>query len=137
MKHRDDELHDVNDPDVARLRKLAHRMDTAFRIPVIGKRIGWDSILGLVPVVGDALALAPAAYIVKEAHRMGVDRTTLARMGFNVGVDVAIGAIPLVGDIFDIGWNANVRNVNLLHAHLRAAAAKKKGDPQAAPVQLS
>ncbi|WP_405111105.1 DUF4112 domain-containing protein [Phaeobacter sp. BS52] len=42
------------------LERLAHGMDRAFRLPVIGARVGWDSILGLVPGVGDALALAPA-----------------------------------------------------------------------------
>ena len=117
------------------MRKLAHRMDNAFRLPVIGVRVGWDSILGLVPVVGDALALAPAAYILKEAHRMGVGPAKLVRMGANLGVDLAIGVIPLVGDIFDIGWNANVRNVDLLHSHLLGQQATKKGDPKAARFQ--
>ncbi len=115
--------------DLDRLRNIAHRMDTALRIPLIGVRVGWDSILGLVPGVGDALALVPAGYIVKEAHRLGASRRILGQMCANVGIDLAIGAIPLVGDLFDVGWKANTRNVDLLHEHLsdrdRAAAARQ------------
>ncbi|HBR37072.1 MAG TPA: DUF4112 domain-containing protein, partial [Sulfitobacter pontiacus] len=97
--------------DLDRLRGLARTMDSALRVPVLGIRLGWDSILGLIPGVGDVLALAPAGYILKEAHRMGASRSVLARMGANVGIDLAIGAIPLIGDIFDVGWKANIRNV--------------------------
>ena len=105
--------------DLARLRWLATTMDSAYTIPMIGTRLGWDAILGLVPVVGDALAIAPSLYIMKEAHRMGVPAWTLGRMGLNTGIDLAIGAIPLVGDIFDIGWRSKSRNVDLLERHLQ------------------
>lgn len=104
--------------DLARLRKLAQRMDSAFRIPVLGVRLGWDSVLGLVPVVGDALTIAPSVFILRESLRMGVSKSVMAQMGINVGIDLAIGAIPLVGDVFDIGWRSNTRNVDLLHNHL-------------------
>ncbi|MEQ6248181.1 DUF4112 domain-containing protein [Sulfitobacter sp. HNIBRBA3233] len=116
---------DTTDPDIARLRSLAHAMDSAFRIPLIGKRVGWDSIVGLVPVVGDALALAPALYIVATARRKGVPLGTLVRMGGNIGIDALIGSIPLVGDLFDIGWKANLRNVDLLDRHIAAQDAQR------------
>jgi len=105
------------DRDLDQLQTLARRMDYAFRIPLLGIRLGWDSILGVVPGVGDALALAPAGYIVKEAHRLGASKSVLARMGANIGIDLVIGAIPLVGDLFDIGWKSNTRNVALLRDH--------------------
>ncbi len=111
-------------PDLPRLRKLATRMDSAYRLPIIGVRVGWDAILGLVPGIGDLLALAPSAYILKEAHRLGASIPLLARMGLNAGIDVAIGAIPLVGDVFDIGWRSKTRNVDLLEAHLKKQTAK-------------
>lgn len=104
--------------DLARLRKLAVTMDSAFRVPGTGIHLGWDAVLGLVPVVGDALTLAPSAFILREAHRMGAPKMLLARMGVNTGIDFVLGAIPLVGDIFDIGWQSKTRNVNLLHGHL-------------------
>ena len=108
--------------DLARLRKLATRMDSAFRLPIIGVRVGWDSIIGLIPGVGDAAALLPSAYIMKEAHRMGVPRATLAKMAANVGIDFVIGSVPLVGDLFDVGWKSHLRNVDLLEGHLTRAA---------------
>ena len=104
--------------DLARLRKLAQKMDSAFRLPIVGVRVGWDSIIGLVPGVGDALTLVPSAFILRESHRLGAPKPLLARMVVNTGIDFAIGAIPLVGDLFDIGWKSKMRNVDLLHQHL-------------------
>ncbi|MEM6303111.1 MAG: DUF4112 domain-containing protein [Pseudomonadota bacterium] len=115
--------------DLARLRKLAVRMDSAYRVPGTSIRLGWDAILGLVPVVGDVLTLAPSVFILRESHRMGAPAHLLARMGINTGIDVILGSIPLVGDIFDIGWQSKTRNVNLLHKHL-ARASKAKEPPQ-------
>ncbi|MCF6429725.1 DUF4112 domain-containing protein [Leisingera sp. MMG026] len=106
------------------LQRLAHRMDRAFRIPLIGTRIGWDSILGLIPGVGDAVALLPAGYILLSGHRMGASKGTLARMAANIGIDALVGTIPLAGDLFDIGWKANTRNVALLRRHLEQSAAQ-------------
>ena len=109
---------------IEELEALAHRMDSAFRVPVIGKRIGWDSILGLVPGIGDALALAPAGYIIHSAHRMGAPRHVLARMALNTGIDTVVGAIPILGDLFDMGFKSNHRNVALLKRHFERSAAR-------------
>ena len=69
--------------DLARLRKLALTMDSAYRLPGTQIRLGWDALLGLVPVVGDALTMIPSAFILREAHRMGAPKLLLARMGLN------------------------------------------------------
>ncbi len=114
--------------DLARLRKLAQRMDSAFHLPIVGIRVGWDSVLGLVPGIGDALTLLPGAFILRESHRMGASRPVLARMAANMGIDFAIGAIPIVGDLFDIGWKANIRNVDLLHTHLERENRKARSN---------
>ncbi|WP_299374662.1 DUF4112 domain-containing protein [uncultured Tateyamaria sp.] len=102
---------------IERLDRIALTMDRAIRVPLVGVRIGWDSILGLIPGIGDALTLGPAGYIVVEAHRMGTPALLKARMLGNIGIDALIGAIPLIGDLFDIGWKANTRNVALLRKH--------------------
>jgi len=115
-----------NAKDLSRLRKLAVRMDSAFRLPVVGS-IGWDAILGLVPVVGDVLAKAPAIFIIKEAHRLGIPTLVLAKMTANVAIDFAIGAVPLVGDLIDIGWRANTRNVDLVHRHIAKDPPPQEG----------
>lgn len=98
-------------------------MDTAFRIPIIGRRIGWDGLLGLVPGIGDALSVAPAAYIVLESHRMGLPPEKVARQAVNVGIDSLVGLIPIVGDLFDMGFKANRRNVSILREHVEARVA--------------
>jgi hypothetical protein len=103
---------------LSRVERLAHRMDRAFRLPGTRIRVGWDSILGLVPGIGDTLALAPAAYIMQTAYQMGVPKSTLARMGVNVGVDWLIGLVPLAGDILDVGYKSNTRNAQLLRRHV-------------------
>ena len=107
----------TDDPELDTLERLARRMDSAFRIPLTGIRIGWDSLLGLIPGVGDAAALAPAGYIVYRAHQMGAPRHVLVRMGGNIALDAVLGSVPLLGDLFDIGFKANRRNVALLRKH--------------------
>ena len=103
--------------ELDRLEKLAHKMDTLFRIPLTSIRVGLDSLVGLLPGIGDTAALAPAAYIVYRAHQMGAPRSLLGRMGANVCIDWLVGSIPLVGDLFDVGFKANRRNVALLRRH--------------------
>ncbi|KKL21812.1 hypothetical protein LCGC14_2441710 [marine sediment metagenome] len=107
-------------------------MDSALRVPGTSIRLGWDSILGLVPGIGDALALAPGAWIVMESHKMGAPRSVLLKQGVNVALDTAIGTIPIIGDLFDIGFKSNRRNVALLRRHLEqdsAVAAKDVTPP--------
>jgi hypothetical protein len=116
--------------ELERLEGLAHRMDTLFRIPGTGIRVGLDTLLGLVPGIGDTVTVAPAGYIMYKAHRMGVPKSMLARMGVNVGVDWVLGSIPLVGDLFDLGFKANRRNVKMLREHIERtdpAPATPKG----------
>lgn len=104
--------------DVERLRLVAYWLDDRFRIPVIGWRVGLDGLIGLVPGIGDVATAAAALWILKEAHRLGVPRRTLARMGFNIGLDTVLGAVPLVGDAFDLAHKANRRNIRLLLDHV-------------------
>ncbi len=110
-----------------RLHNLANTMDSLFRIPGTGIRVGLDSIVGLIPGVGDAVALLPAGYIIASSAQMGVPRGTLMRMGLNVGVDALVGSIPLIGDLFDIGWKGNRRNVALLRKHLERTGMASAG----------
>ena len=45
--------------------------------------------------------------------------TLIARMLANIGIDWAIGSIPIAGDLFDVAFKANRRNVSMLLRHLR------------------
>ena len=99
---------------IARLDRLSRLLDTAFRVPGTRLRIGLDSIVGLLPGVGDAVSLVPAAYIVGSAWHMGAPGSVILRMALNSGLDFAVGSVPVLGDIFDAGFKANRRNVSLL-----------------------
>jgi hypothetical protein len=62
-------------------------------------------------------------YILQAATKFGVPRTTIARMTLNIIVDLLVGAFPIVGDLFDVYWKANRRNVELLRRHLQSNSA--------------
>jgi len=101
-----------------RLFRIARTMDSSIRIPVIGKRIGWDAIIGLVPGVGDAAGAIISAYIVIAAAKLGAPAGVVTRMIGNVGVEMLVGVVPILGDLFDMAFRANERNVALLEKHL-------------------
>lgn len=122
--------HAVNRPDIAarldRLDRLADRLDTRFSL--FGIRFGWDSLLGLIPGIGDVATTVPGVYIISEAARMGASRRVLARMGLNTATDFVIGGIPVIGDLFDIGFKANRRNIALLRRDMARPARRSPRD---------
>jgi hypothetical protein len=108
--------------DVARLKKLEQRLDRQFSF--LGVRFGVDGIVGLVPFVGDLVTSAIGLYIILEARRLGARPWTVVRMLINWVVDFAVGAVPLLGDLFDIAFKSNARNVRLLIADLEKRAVE-------------
>ena len=110
--------------EIERLDAIAHWLDSRFHVPGTNIRFGLDSILGLAPFVGDAAMALPAVYLIARAHLLGAPKTVIARMMMNTGIDFVIGAIPIVGDLFDLSFKANRRNIALLQRHLRTAAAR-------------
>ena len=121
------------DFELARLRKLAFRMDAIFFIPGTNISIGLDNIVGLIPVVGDLLAAVPGVWMIHRAYKLGATPGALAYMAMNVVLDTAIGAIPFVGDLFDALYNANIRNYRALERNLdrrvRNAKPVRERDP--------
>ena len=113
---------------VARITLVAKLMDSAFLVPGLNRRVGLDAMLGLVPVVGDALSAAIASYIIWEARQLGLPRWKIARMIGNVAMDTAIGAVPFAGDVFDVFFKANERNLRIIHEHL--------GTPKRGPKEI-
>lgn len=79
---------------------------------------GIDAIIGLVPIIGDAISGTVAGFIIWEARRLGAPRGMLARMIANATLDTLIGVIPIVGDVADAAYKSNVRNVTMLRRHL-------------------
>ncbi|UTV40990.1 DUF4112 domain-containing protein (plasmid) [Ensifer adhaerens] len=101
-----------------RIRGLVRLMETALRIPGTRVSLGADSVLGLIPGVGDFAAAAISLVIVNEARRLGVPNDKLVKMLVNVGFDTVAGSVPVLGDVFDIYFKSNRRNLQLVLDHL-------------------
>ncbi|MEH6828022.1 DUF4112 domain-containing protein [Parasphingorhabdus sp.] len=121
LKRLAEQLPDVSrDPQAVRNRVEAMEkvLERAFVIPGINRPIGIDSIVGLIPVVGDVVTALMGAYIVWEARNLGMSKLQLTRMAANVGIDTALGAIPFAGDVFDFFWRSNTKNLKIIRKHL-------------------
>lgn len=89
-------------------------MDECFRIPGTQWRFGWDSIVGLIPGVGDFVMGLGSLFLILEGFRLKVPTSVLLKMLLNILIEVGLGLIPVVGDLFDFVWKANSKNANLL-----------------------
>lgn len=128
LGRRSDPLVTTREPrELERLRTLARLLDNAVRIPGTNYRFGLDALVGLVPGIGDFIGALVSTFIIFHAARLGAPKSTLVRMMANVGLDTIVGGVPLLGDLFDVGWKSNVRNVALLEEHLQRPTAAKAG----------
>ena len=101
-----------------RIEAMEGILERAFVIPGINRPVGLDFLVGLVPVVGDAVAAVMGSWIVWEARNLGLSKFQLARMAGNVGFDFAIGLVPFVGDAADFFFRSNTRNLRMIKRHL-------------------
>lgn len=125
-------------PDAERTRKqieiedsletLSKYLDGLFRIPGTGWRFGLDSLVGLIPNVGDISTSLVSFYILIAGVRYGVPKITILRMAFNIGLDYVVGVIPFVGDAFDFFWKANQQNMDLIRERGEGLGKGTKGD---------
>lgn len=106
---------DVQAPkELRKAQDMANLLDTAVKLPVIPIRVGLDSLIGLIPGAGDALMLGASLRIIWLAKKMGVPKPLLTKMVRNSAIDFGLGFIPLVGDIVDVFYKANQKNVRIL-----------------------
>lgn len=112
----------VNTQDPTQIRQrvemLELLLERSLTIPGTRMTVGLDSIVGLVPGIGDFITAAMGAYIVWEGRNLGMGKWQLARMSGNVLFDAALGAIPLAGDAFDFFFKSNSRNLKIIKRHL-------------------
>ncbi len=105
---------------------LTRVLDDGLSIPGTRLGIGLDSLLGFfLPTVGDATTGLASLALLVLGFRMRVPRVVLMRMVFNIGLDALLGSIPILGDVFDLFWRSNRRNLNLLRRY--------EHNPQRAP----
>ncbi len=97
-----------------RLEAMEGLLERAFALPGTRMRVGLDSVVGLIPVVGDLVTAAMGAWLIWEARNLGMSKFHLARMAGNVGFDTLVGAIPFAGDLFDFVFKSNSRNLRIV-----------------------
>ena len=103
--------------DFSQLEWIAKLMDAQFTVPGTNFKFGLDGIIGLIPGAGDISTFAVSAYLLTIMARNGASGYVMARMVLNVVVDAVVGMIPILGDLFDIAFKANMRNLKLMKEH--------------------
>ena len=106
-----------NGDPLAGARTVAKLLDSAGRVPGTRIRLGLDPLLGLVPGAGDVTGALLSGYIVLAGARLGAPASIIWRMLLNVAIDTVIGTVPILGDVFDVGWKSNMRNLSLLERY--------------------
>lgn len=105
--------------DLARIERLARLMDNIVPVPIVGG-VGIEAALGLIPVVGDLLGSIISLLVIRHSLKFGIPRELKIRMIANALTDLLIGLVPVLGDLADVAYKANTRNVTLLKKYLRA-----------------
>lgn len=103
--------------DLIALRRFAYLMDQAFALPGTNIRVGLDAVLGLIPGIGDIIGGILSTWIIAGALRHRVPKWVIARMVWNVAIDLFFGAVPVAGDVFDFLYEENIKNMRLLEKH--------------------
>jgi hypothetical protein len=111
-------------PELKWLDGLANAMDNQFRIPGTNFRFGFDALMGLVPGAGDIAGLSVAVVLSWVMLRKGAGPLLMLRMIWNIALDATVGTIPLLGDLFDMRYKANRRNVDLLKSYYSEGKAR-------------
>jgi hypothetical protein len=112
------EIEEQNEEKLLRLKLLGNRLDEIITIPGTKYKIGVDPIIGIFPVIGDLLGSIISIYIIYSGSKMGVSSQVIAKMSINLGIDFIVGLIPVFGDIFDMGWKANKKNIELIEKNI-------------------
>lgn len=113
------------------LRRISRVMDSSIGIPFTRVRFGLDSLIGLIPGAGDAVTTLVSLYAILRARDLGVSKSVLLKMARNTLIDAGLGSIPIVGDIFDVFYKSNQRNLELVlsefpdHDYHSAESARK------------
>ena len=103
-------------------------LDSQFRVPGTNIRFGLDAIIGLIPGIGDISTPIFAALLLLQGVRMRLPIVVQARMVLNAAIDMLVGFVPILGDLVDIGFKANLRNLALLERHARRGVPPSRSD---------
>jgi hypothetical protein len=110
------------------LRWWAELLDSRFRIPGTNIRFGIDPLLSLIPGLGDIATPAFTVMVLVQGVRQGVPKVVLLRMLGNALIDALVGVVPVAGDVSDLFWRANNKNMALLDRHRHPGVRPTRGD---------
>lgn len=114
------------DEQLAQLEWLADLLDSRFVIPGTNVRFGLDGVIGLIPVAGDIVSALISFYLISRAAELGLSPWVKTRMVWNVALDTVVGAVPILGDMFDVSFKSNRRNVALARRYLAKHGARRR-----------
>lgn len=84
----------------------------------IGKfRFGLDPIIGAIPILGDLITTGLSLYIVWIGMKIKIPNTKIFQMLGNIVIDYFIGLFPVIGDITDIAFKSNSKNIKILEEY--------------------
>ena len=126
MARRSDNDHNYDDWDsvLKGFAALSVLLDNKFKLPFIPARFGLDAMLGLVPILGDAITAVMGLYALVVAQREMVSFWGKLAMIWNILLDFVLGAIPFAGDFFDWIFQAHRKNLDILERHVSKRRAK-------------
>ncbi|MFT7404147.1 MAG: hypothetical protein ACI955_001213 [Zhongshania sp.] len=79
----------------------------------------------MLPVAGDLVSAILGLGIVWQAHKLAALSSLKFKMFANIGVDFVLGSVPIIGDIADVAFRKNIRNVDLLEDWLKKLIRQK------------
>ena len=113
-----DEEKEILEEKLTRLRQLSENLDESFTIPGTNIKFGIDALIGLVPGGGDLIGGLFSLYLLRTAIKLKLPKSAIISIMFNIIIDTTIGIVPVIGDIFDIFWKSNKRNMRIIEKHL-------------------
>ena len=113
-----DEEKEILEEKLTRLRQLSENLDESFTIPGTNIKFGIDALIGLVPGGGDLIGGLFSLYLLRIAIKMKLPKSAILSIMFNIIIDTTIGIVPVIGDIFDILWKSNKRNMRIIEKNL-------------------
>ncbi|WP_432277235.1 DUF4112 domain-containing protein [Glaciecola petra] len=106
---------DFRAPDaLLKAQELGNLLDSAVKIPFIGLRVGLDFLVGLIPGIGDTIMLAASLRIVYLGYKLKIPSALRKKMIVNALIDYGLGFVPILGDLIDLFFKANQRNVRIM-----------------------
>jgi hypothetical protein len=97
--------------------RFTDTLDTKLRIPGTKIRFGLDFLLGLIPGIGDVISLGLSGILIATMAKNGASGKLVVKMLGNVLLDSLVGTVPILGNLFDLFYKANYRNLNLMREH--------------------